>query len=165
MGPNDPWSPSWRPDAAGTRLIAIRAMRHGALLAGALFIPVALVAVWSAGLDGDIALMAVVVGTAGVALLGAGLAPSAIDSRVDAVVAGIALAIGAPVAAVTSMFIAALIVGMAVGDDGEFSGLVMRGGVLTALRVAPIVIAASVLWVLFVRRSARAKSASDRPEG
>ena len=165
MGPDDPWSPSWRPDEAGTRIDAIRAMRHGALLAGALFIPVAVVAVWSARLDGNLALLAVVVGAAGVGLLGAGLASSAVGSRIDAVVAGIALAIGAPVAAVTSMFIAAFIVGVAVGDDGALSGLVMRGSVLTALRVAPLVIGASVLWVLGVRRSVRQRPVGDRRPG
>jgi hypothetical protein len=163
MGPDDPWSPSWRPDEAGTRIGAIRAMRHGALLAGGLFIPVALVAVWSARLDSELALLAVVVGAAGVGLLGAGLAPTAVGSRVDALVAGIALAIGAPVAAVTSMFIAALIVGVAFGDDGALSGLVMRGSVLSALRVAPLVIGASVVWVLGVRRSVRRSDGGGRP--
>lgn len=165
MGPDDPWSPAWRPDEAGTRIVAIRAMRRGALLAGALFIPVALVAVWSAQVDADIALIAVIVGTAGVGLLGAGLAPAAVGSRVDAVMTGVALAVGAPVAAVTSMIIAAYIVGMVLGDDGALSGLVMRGGVLTALRVAPLVIGATILWVLGVRRGSRPRSGADDPAG
>ena len=41
----------------------------------------------------------------GLALLGAGLAPAAVGSRVDAVAAGIALGIGAPIAAITSIVI------------------------------------------------------------
>ena len=80
MGPDDPWSPEWRPDPRGERLVAIRAMRHGAFLAGALFVPVAIVAVWLADVRPDLALIAVIVGTAGLALLGAFLAPTAIGS-------------------------------------------------------------------------------------
>jgi hypothetical protein len=155
MGPDDPWSPSWRPDPGGGRIIAIRAMRRGALLAGALFVPIAILAVWLADIQPDLALIAVVVGTAGVALLGAGLAPSALGSRVDAAVAGLALAIGAPVAAVTSMVIAAFIVGVLFGDDGALSGQVMRGGVLVAARVAPLLVLAAAIWVIGVRRGAR----------
>lgn len=164
VGPNDPWSPSWRPDPAGGRIIAIRAMRRGAFLAGALFVPVAIVAVWLADIQADLALIAIVVGTAGVALLGAGLAPSALGSRVDAAVAGLALAIGAPVAAVASMVIAAFIVGVLSGDDGALSGLVMRGGVLAAARVAPLLILAAAIWVIGVRRGARG-AATDLSRG
>jgi hypothetical protein len=130
-------------------------MRRGALLAGTLFVPIAILAVWLADIQPDLALIAVVVGTAGVALLGAGLAPSALGSRVDAAVAGLALAIGAPVAAVTSMVIAAFIVGVLFGDDGALSGQVMRGGVLVAARVAPLLVLAAAIWVVGVRRGAR----------
>ena len=41
MGPNNPWSPNWRPDPTGRRLVAIRAARRGALLAGIAYIPLA----------------------------------------------------------------------------------------------------------------------------
>ena len=33
MGPDNPWSPAWRPDESGDRLRAIRAARRGAILA------------------------------------------------------------------------------------------------------------------------------------
>lgn len=155
MGPDDPWSPEWRPDPGGERLAAIRAMRHGALLAGALFVAVAVVAVWLADVQADLALIAVVVGTAGVALLGAGLAPTAIGSTTEAVLAGIALAIGAPVAAVTSLVITAFVVGTLFGDDGALSGLVIRGGVTVAAQVAPLLILASAVWVLALRRTSK----------
>ena len=155
MGPDDPWSPAWRPDPKGVRIVAIRAMRGGAFFAGALFVPVAIVAVWLADVRPDLALIAVIVGTAGLALLGAGLAPTAIGSRGDAVMAGVALAIGAPVAAVTSLFITAFVVGTLAGDDGATSGMVMRGGVIVAARVAPLLILAATAWVVAVRRTSR----------
>ena len=151
MGPNDPWSPSWRPDKSGARLRIIRIARRGAALAGLLFVPVAVVAAWSAGLRPDIALVAVVVGSAGVALLGAGLTPAALGSRIDAAVVGVAMAIAAPVAAVTSMLIAGAIVDAAATAIDDLPATILRSGVLTAVRIAPLVAIASGLWVIGVR--------------
>ena len=50
-------------------------------------------------------MIAVLSGVAGVALLGAGLAPAALGSRIDAAVVGVAIAIGGPVAATASFVI------------------------------------------------------------
>ena len=44
MGPANPWSPNWQPDPSGGRLLRIRAARRGALLAAAIYLPVATVA-------------------------------------------------------------------------------------------------------------------------
>lgn len=154
MGPDNPWSPNWRPDPTGSRLLAIRTAGRGALLAVALFIPVASIATVRAGFRADLAIVSVVVGAAGVALLGAGLAPAAVGSRVDAIVVGVAMAIGAPVAAVTSMVIAAVPIGAAFGEGRDLVGMVISGGVLLALAVAPLVAVASALWVIAVRRFA-----------
>jgi len=38
MGPNNPWSPDWRPDTTGRRLATIRLMRWGALIAAILYL-------------------------------------------------------------------------------------------------------------------------------
>lgn len=154
MGPDNPWSPDWRPDPTGKRLLVIRAAGRGALLAVALFVPVAAIATVGAGFRTDIAILSVAVGSAGVALLGAGLAPAALGSRVDAVVVGIAMAIGAPVAAVTSMVIAAVPIGAVLAGDRDLAGLVISGGVLLALTVAPLVAVAAAAWVVAVRRFA-----------
>jgi hypothetical protein len=159
MGPDNPWSPSWRPDASGTRLRTIRLARHGGLFAGLLYVPVAIL---TTGVRVDLALVAIVVGSAGVALLGAGLAPAAIGSRVDAVVTGLAFALGAPVAAVMSMFITALIVGAVASVldrppvDFDPAGTILRAGVQAAIGVAPLVAIAAIAWVALVRRSAAA---------
>ena len=94
----------------------------------------------------------------GLALLGAGLAPAAIGSRVDAAAAGVALAIGAPVAAVLSTAIGVATV-VAVRDGARVDdaiGATIRFGVLGALRYAPFVAIAVIAWVLLVRRSASA---------
>src|SRR6476619_2526163 len=131
MGPNNPWSPDWRPDTTGRRLATIRLMRWGALIAAILYL---LVGVGAAVVEfgdqaatgirvdlgvsaGTIAAVVAIVGLPGVALLGAGLAPTTIGSRIDACVAGIALAIGAPVAAVTSMVITGFFVGLVYNRD------------------------------------------------
>jgi Zn-dependent protease with chaperone function len=162
MGPDNPWSPSWRPDASGTRLRTIRLARHGGLFAGLLYVPVAVVAILTTGVRVDLALVAIVVGSAGVALLGAGLAPAAIGSRVDAVVTGLAFALGAPVAAVMSMFITALIVGAVASVldrppvDFDPAGTILRAGVQAAIGVVPLVAIAAIAWVALVRRSAAA---------
>jgi hypothetical protein len=100
----------------------------------------------------------------GLALLGAGLAPTAAGSRADAFVAGIALGIGAPVAAIMSTLIGVGIV-LAIYISGDFTGaprtpsdvtgpalgLTIQLGVLGALRVAPLVAIAVTAWILLVR--------------
>jgi hypothetical protein len=154
MGPDDPWSAGWKPDDSGQRFRRIFVARRGAAVAGLLWIPVALVAVWQAGIRMDVALLVVAVGSAGVALLGAGLAPAAVGSLVDAVVVGVAMAVGAPVAAVTSLFIAAAILDAAADEANGLAATVLRGGVNAAVNVAPLVVIAVVGWVVIVRRYA-----------
>ena len=93
----------------------------------------------------------------GLALLGAGLAPAALGSRIDAVAAGVALAIGAPIAAITSTLISVAIVVSVLGHDlglgvGDALGTTIRLGVLGAVRLAPLVAAAVVVWVIAVRQ-------------
>ena len=154
MGPDNPWSPSWQPDESGQRFRRIFVARRGAAVAGLLWLPVALVATFQTGIRVDVALLIVAAGSAGVALLGAGLAPAAVGSLVDAVVVGIAMAIGAPVAAVTSLFIAAAIVDAAADEASGLAATVLRSGVNAAVSVAPLVAIAVVGWVIIVRRYA-----------
>jgi hypothetical protein len=161
MGPANPWSPNWRPDPTGRRLIAIRSSRRGAFWAGLLLWPVVLVATITTpgATDPSIDLRAVVLVAAlswpGLALLGAGLAPAAIGSRIDAVIAGIALGIGAPIAAITSTLIGVAIIYLVYGTSasaGEALGTMIRLGVLGAVRLAPLVAVAATIWILIVRR-------------
>lgn len=88
------------------------------------------------------------------ALLGAVLAPTAVGSRVDAVVVGVALAIGAPVAAALSTGIAVFVV-LATSDLDEFAGSalgeVIRMGVGSAVRVSPLLALVAVIWVIAIR--------------
>ena len=108
-------------------------------------------------------MMALAVGLPGVALLGAGLAPATLDSRIDAVVAGIAFAIGSPVAAVTSIVIGAFVLfnvvpwskEWGVPGGGDIAGTVLRAGVTAAVRISPLIAVVSVAWVLLVRRVGR----------
>ena len=159
MGSANPWSPNWRPDPTGRRAIAIRASRRGAVLAALLLWPLTLAAtlttpgVEQARLVWPI--LAAALSWPGLALLGAGLAPTTLGSRVDATVAGIALAVGAPVAAVTSVAIGAAIVALYPGTAGvgESMGMAIRLGVLGANRVSPLLGLAVVAWVAIVRRS------------
>src|SRR4051812_50066361 len=81
MGPNNPWSPQWRPDPTGRRLAAIRTARRGALLAAVAYVPLAAAAIATTQLPRDVALLVLVIGSPGVALLGAGLAPAAPGSH------------------------------------------------------------------------------------
>ena len=165
----DPRSPSWRPDPTRRRLATIRLARRGALLASVLFAPIGavgmailppidpLVTPMASGLAG-------LAGLAGVALLGAGLAPAAIGSRIDGVAVGVALAVGVPVAAVTSALIGTFIAGSALHgfDEGGFlAGQVLRGGVGGAVRLSPLIALASAVWVVVVRRWSG--SATTRP--
>jgi hypothetical protein len=162
MGPDNPWSPDWQPDPSGRRLATIRLAGRGALLAGAVFVPVASIAAWLAGIRADLAALAIVVGAAGVALLGAGLAPAVVGSRIDAVVVGLAFAIGAPVAAVLSMLIAAIPLSALAPSDADLAGFVLSGGVLLAVRVAPLVAVASAVWVVAVRLLGPARPPTGR---
>jgi hypothetical protein len=156
MGPNNPWSPNWRPDATGARLAAIRTARRGAALAGVLFIPVAFVAIQAVDVGPAMAGAVIVTGVGGVALLGAGLAPAAMGTRVDALAVGLAMAVGAPVAAVTSLVIAGFIGDLlaAMGRRGptEFAAMALQLGVAAAVLVAPLVAIAAAGWVVGVRR-------------
>ena len=99
--------------------------------------------------------LAALAGLAGVALLGSGLAPAAAGSRIDGVAVGAALAIGVPVAAVTSALIGTFIVGSALhgfDEGGLLAGEVLRGGVGGAVRLSPLICLASGIWVVVVRR-------------
>ena len=153
MGPNNPWSPNWRPDPTGGRLAAIRVAKRGALLAGALYVVVGVIALLDDDVPREAVAVAVAMGLPGVALLGAGLAPAALGSTIDGVAVGLALAIGAPVAAVTSLLIGGFILGAAIGND--LTGPILRAGVSTAMGVAPIVALAAASWVIVVRRIGR----------
>jgi hypothetical protein len=167
MGPNNPWSPDWRPDTTGRRLATIRLMRWGALIAAILYLLVGVGAavvefgdraITGIGVDlgvaaGTVAAAAAIVGLPGVALLGAGLAPTTIGSRIDAVVAGLALAIGAPVAAVTSMVITGFLVGLVFEHD--LTAGIVRAAVNSAVGIAPVVAVAAAIWVIVLRRLGR----------
>jgi hypothetical protein len=101
------------------------------------------------------------------ALLGAGLAPTAVGSRVDAVVVGVALAIGAPVAAALSTAIAVFVVLAASEFDevaGPAVGQVIKLGVASAARVTPLLVAVAVLWVIAIRYLERRAAATTAAE-
>lgn len=160
MGPSNPWSPNWRPDPSGSRLLRIRVAKRGAYLAAAIYLPIACVAAALAAnpitslprtFSTPIAMIAVVSGVAGVALLGAGLTPAALGSRIDAVVVGIALAIGAPVAATASFVIWGWLIDW-MGESADLAAPFLRAGVLAAVRIAPLVVAGAAAWVVILRR-------------
>lgn len=169
MGPDNPWSPTWRPDPSGGRLAAIRAARRGGLLAAIVYLPVGASVLAVSDLPDAVALVALVVGLPAVALLGAGLTASALGSRPEAVVTAVAFAIGAPVAAVTSLVIGAFVLGLFVHGSPDLAGPILRAGVIAALGVAPLVALAAALWVVVVRRISRPHAveppASRGPEG
>jgi hypothetical protein len=154
MGPNNPWSPEWRPDESGIRFRRIFIARRGAAAAGVLWIPVALVATWQARMPAEAMVLVVIAGSAGVALLGAGLANAAVGSRIDAIAVGVAMAIGAPVASVTSLVIAGFFLDFASDRVTDAPSAIVRGGVLAALGVAPLVVLAVSGWLVIVRRYA-----------
>lgn len=100
----------------------------------------------------------------GLALLGAGLTPAALGSRLSATSAGLAMGVGVPVAAVTSAMIGAFVVvsfvvaaarGDGVARGADAAGLLLRAGVIAAVRISPLIAVASAAWVLLVRRLAR----------
>jgi hypothetical protein len=160
MGPANPWSPNWRPDPSGRRLATIRTARRGALLAALLFAPVgatgmAILPAIEPLLTPAASALAGVAALAGVGLLGAGLAPAAVGSRIDGAVVGLALALGVPVAAVTSALIGTWLVGSALDgfdEGGRLAGQVLRSGVSGAVRLSPLIALASAVWVVTVRR-------------
>jgi hypothetical protein len=160
MGPANPWSPNWRPDPTGQRAASIRSSRRGAFWAGLLLWPlVPLAAVTTPGVPTELEprhLLAVAALTwPGLALLGAGLAPAAVGSRIDALIAGVALGIGAPLAAIASMLITVVPLAALFETDGGVGaavGTTIRLSVLGGLRFAPLVALAVVLWLLLVRR-------------
>lgn len=160
MGPANPWSPNWRPDPTGHRAVAIRSSRRGALLAGLLLWPLVLLAAITTPGAVEVDLRRVVLVAAlswpGLALLGAGLAPAALGSRIDATVAGIALALGAPIAAIMSTLIGVAIIASISSTGagvGEALGMTIRLGVLGALRWAPLLVIVVVVWLVVVRKT------------
>ena len=160
MGPANPWSPNWRPDPTGHRAVAIRSSRRGALLAGLLLWPLVLLAAVTTPGAVEVDLRRVVLVAAlswpGLALLGAGLAPAALGSRIDATVAGIALALGAPIAAIMSTLIGVAIIASISSTGagvGEALGMTIRLGVLGALRWAPLLVIVVVVWLVVVRKT------------
>ena len=160
MGPANPWSPNWRPDPTGRRLIAIRSSRRGAFWAGLLLWPLVLLAVLTTPVPGDqsvdarVLILVAAFSWPGLALLGAGLAPTAIGTKTDAFVAAVALGIGAPIAAITSALIAVAIiyvVSTTGATTGAALGMTIRLGVLGAMRFAPLVAIAVAAWLAVVR--------------
>ncbi len=166
ISPNDP---NWEPDPTGQRLAAIRATRRGAFAAGAYFGFVVAIAIWIAppeglGAPNGAGVWAFVMSLPGLALLGASLTPAALGSRWSAASAGLAIGVGAPVAAVASAMLGtfvltSLVLAMdptptrdAIGTAADMAGLVLRDGVIAAARVSPLIVIASVSWVVVVRR-------------
>ena len=121
------------------------------MLAGIAYVPLGAAAVATSQLPRDLAMIVLAIGLPGVALLGAGLAPAALGSRIDAVAVGIAFGIGCPVAAVTSIVIGGFVLGLVAPDGPDLAGPILRGGVRAALGIAPIVAVVAATWVLAVR--------------
>lgn len=174
-----PTDPNWRPDPTGRRLAMIRAVRRGSLLAGLLFGIVVGVAVSIAppeglGAPGGAGVWVIVMALPGLALLGAALTPAALGSRGSAAMAGLALGIGAPFFAVVSAMLGTLIATSLVvaiyGDAGtdplakgaDMAGTVLRDGVIAAVRVSPLIVLASIGWVVIVRRGGVSSTESER---
>jgi hypothetical protein len=141
--------------------MAIRAARRGASLAVAIYLPIAVVAAALASnplaalpsaYAVPIASIAIVSGVAGMALLGAGLAPAALGSRIDAVVVAIALAIGAPVAATASFVIWGWIMELDPRIGTDIAAPFLRAGVSAAMQIAPLVALGAAAWVTILRR-------------
>lgn len=95
----------------------------------------------------------------GLALLGAGLTAAALGSRSSAAAAGLAMGVGVPVAAVTSAMIGAFFVNWIVSGAPEgldVAGQILRGGVIVATDIWPLIALGSIAWVVVVRRRAPA---------
>jgi hypothetical protein len=168
-----PWDPNWRPDPTGRRLVAIRAARRGALAAAVIFGSLEVVATVvampaEAPLEASsiVGLMLALFSLPALALLGAGLTSAALGPPPTAASAGLAMAVGVPVAAVTSAMIGAFILvglaGTSMGhaDGAEVAGVLLRTGVTAAVRIAPLIAIGSVAWVLLVRRLGRPEAAT-----
>lgn len=160
------WDPNWRPDPSGERIVAIRAARRGALAAAVIFGLLVFVAVEIAPpvpdrdspLDVISGAFVALISLPALALLGAALTSAALGSRWSAASAGLAMAVGVPVAAVTSGMIGAFalitfITGA--GDATDVSGIILRSGVSAAVRISPLIALGAIAWVLLVRRPAR----------
>jgi hypothetical protein len=161
--------------------VAIRAARRGALAAGVIFGSLEVVAtvvstpVTSAQPAGSLTLglMYALFSLPALALLGAGLTSAALGTPPAAASAGLAMAVGVPVAAVTSGMIGAFILAGLAGalagqiDGAEVAGVLLRTGVTAAVRISPLIAIGSVVWVLLVRRLGRPETAtrSAGPEG
>lgn len=161
MGPSNPWSPNWRPDATGGRLQTIRVARRGALLAAAIYLPISIVAATLVAMplvglpssfDGAITAIAIISGLPGIALLGAGLAPASLGSKVDGFVVGVALAVGAPVAGTASFVIWGWVIDSWRVGGPDVAAPFLRAGVTAAIQVAPLVALGAAAWVLILRR-------------
>ena len=142
-------------------MLTIRVARRGAWLAAGIYLPITIVAAFLVtnpltdlpkSYSSALATIAILSGVAGVALLGAGLAPAALGSKIDAVVVGIAMAIGAPVAATASIVIWGWVIDSWMGESADFAAPLLRAGVLVAIQVAPVVAAGAASWVVIVRR-------------
>ena len=169
-----PWDPNWRPDPTGRRLVAIRAARRGALAAGVIFGSLEVVAtVVSTPVDSarsaeslTLGLMYALFSLPALALLGAGLTSAALGTPPTAASAGLAMAVGVPVAAVTSAMIGAFVLAGLAGtsagqiDGAEVAGVLLRTGVTAAVRISPLIAIGSVVWVLLVRRLGRPETAT-----
>jgi hypothetical protein len=169
-----PWDPNWRPDPTGRRLVAIRAARRGALAAAVIFGFLEVIAAVvsmpvdspSLGVSSTIGLVLALFSLPALALLGAGLTSAALGTPPTAASAGLAMAVGVPVAAVTSAMIGAFILvglaGTAAGtvDGAEVAGVMLRTGVTAAVRISPLIAIGSMVWVLLVRRLGRPETAT-----
>jgi hypothetical protein len=158
-----PWSPNWRPDPSGRRLAGIRAARRGAILAAGIFGALVTIAVLRAPAETPslpsanliVALAAAATSVPGLALLGAGLTAAALGSRASAAMAGLAMGVGVPVAAVTSVMIGAFVlsgVAYSLEQAAMTAGEILRGGVTAAVWISPLIALGSVAWVVLVRR-------------
>jgi len=169
-----PWDPNWRPDPTGRRLDAIRVARRGALAAavifGALEIVATVVAVPAGSMLADatpvLGFGLALFSLPALALLGAGLTSAALGTPPTAASAGLAMAVGVPVAAVTSAMIGAFILvglaGTSMGhvDGADVAGALLRAGVTAAVHISPLIALGSAVWVLLVRRLGRPEAAT-----
>ena len=148
----------------------MRVARRGGLLAALIFTPLVALTVELTpggttnlpGLDEagwiSVAIVMALFCAPGMALLGAALAGSTQGDRVDAIVTGVALAIGVPVAAVLSGIIGMFIVvaiKSGVEDATDFIGTLVRAAVTAAFRISPLVALGAAGWVVLVRRFGR----------
>jgi hypothetical protein len=163
MGPLDP---NWRPDPTGKRLVAIRSARRGAAASALVFGPLEILAIVVgltsvAQVETPFAALLGFIVTAfsmpGLALLGAGLTSAALGNRSTAISAGVAIGVGVPVAAVTSLVIGAFVAvsfASGAGAGTAAAGVVIRTGVSAAGRIWPFIAVGAAAWVVIVRRFA-----------